>query len=125
MARTFILIATIYLVLGGCLGFFMGSTQNFTLAPVHAHVLLAGWVSLAVMGLIYQQFPSSSATRLASIHLWLHNIALPTFMVGLALELTGRPVPLILPLGATGFLLALIIFAANIWLSIGRQKTAG
>ena len=125
MARRLILIAVLYLVAGGCLGMFMGTTMNFTLMPVHAHILLAGWVSLAVIGLIYQQIPAAAGTRLAHLHFWLHNLGLPIFMIGLAMKLTGRDIPLALPVGALAFLLALVTFAINIWLTLGRQESAG
>lgn len=125
MARSFIVISVVYLVLGGCLGLVMGITQNFLLVPVHAHIVLAGWASLAVMGLIYGQYPRSSATRLARLHFWLHNIGLPIFMVGLALELTGHSIPVVLPAGASAFLVGLVAFAVNIWLTVGRPEHAG
>ncbi len=122
MTKRFIVIAVAYLVVGGCLGLFMGLTQNFSLMPVHAHILLAGWASLAVMGLIYGQYPASSITRLARLHFWLHNIGLPIFMGGLAAELTGHPIPAVLPAGALVFLTGLIVFAVNIWLTVGRDE---
>ena len=125
MSKRFLIIAVAYLVVGGCLGLFMGITQNFTLIPVHAHILLAGWASLAVMGLIYNQYPKSSTTRLARLHFWLHNIGLPIFMGGLAMLLTGHPIPVALAVGATAFLIGLIVFAVNIWLTVGRQEHAG
>jgi cbb3-type cytochrome oxidase subunit 1 len=125
MAKSFVMIAVAYLVVGGCLGFFMGITQNFTLIPVHAHILLAGWASLAVMGLIYKQYPGSATTRLAKLHFWLHNIGLPIFMGGLALTLTGHPFTVVLAAGAAAFLVGLIVFAVNIWLTVGRREHAG
>ena len=80
---------------------------------------------LAVMGLIYNQYPKSSTTRLARLHFWLHNIGLPIFMGGLAMLLTGHPIPVALAVGATAFLIGLIVFAVNIWLTVGRQEHAG
>jgi len=124
MAKRFILIAVIYLVVASCLGVFMGATKNFALASVHSHLLLAGWLSLAVIGLIYHQFPASSATWLAKLHFWLHNLGLPVFMGGLAFELTGNPIPVALPAGSFVFLLGLIAFAVNIWFTVGRKGPA-
>jgi hypothetical protein len=34
-------------------GAVMGSTQDFTLAPAHAHLNLVGWATLALMGTFY------------------------------------------------------------------------
>ena len=48
MARRFLKIAVVYLFLGALLGITMGIFQNFALVPVHAHVLLLGWATLAL-----------------------------------------------------------------------------
>ena len=42
--------AVLYALLGMSLGMFMGATEDFTLAPVHAHINLLGWATLALMG---------------------------------------------------------------------------
>jgi len=115
MAERFIQIAVVYLVIGGTLGLYMGLTTQFALAPVHAHVALLGWLSLAVAGLIYRLYPAAGRTRLAQLHFWLHNVGLPLFMVGLASLLSG--VEGMLPMAAGGasvVLLGLVAFAVNV-----------
>lgn len=113
MASRLIRIAAIYLVVGACLGMYMGITQNFSLKPVHAHLLVAGWLSLAMTGVIYRLYPQASETRLAKAHFWLHNVGLPMFMVGLGAMLTGHDVPLALPAGSVALLLGLTCFCLN------------
>ena len=117
MGARLIRIAVIYVVVGIVLGMYMGITQQFTLVPVHAHVLLAGWASLALAGVIYHLYPAAGATRLASIHFWLHNLGLPAFMLGLGWMLAGRShePPVILAPGAAMFLAGLYCFAINAW----------
>jgi cbb3-type cytochrome oxidase subunit 1 len=83
-------IASIYFVLGICLGIYMGVNENFTLRPVHAHINLLGWVSLALFGLVYQQFPQIAGTRLARVQFWVHNIGLPFQMIFLTVLLLGN-----------------------------------
>lgn len=73
MGIRFLKIAVVYLVIGAALGLFMGITQKFVLAPVHAHLLLLGWASLALAGLVYHFYPVAGETRLARVHFWLHN----------------------------------------------------
>ncbi|TMH65832.1 MAG: hypothetical protein E6H48_12980 [Betaproteobacteria bacterium] len=68
MGLRFLKIAVVYLVMGTLLGFTMGLTQKFVLVPVHAHVLLLGWASLALAGLVYHFYPAASTTRLAAVH---------------------------------------------------------
>jgi hypothetical protein len=118
MAHRLIRIAALYLVVGVCLGLYMGITQNFSLKPVHAHLLLAGWLSLAMAGVIYKLYPLASDTGLAKAHFWMHNLGLPMFMLGLAAMLTGHNIPALLPVGSMVLLLGLVCFSLNIWLRI-------
>ena len=118
-------VAVIYLFLGALLGLAMGISGKFTLAPVHAHLALAGWATLAIAGLIYHHYPAASTTRLARWHFWLHNIGLPVFMAGLALLLNG--VEAAFPLtagGASALLVGFALFALNVLLNI-RAGSAG
>jgi len=116
MSERFVKIAVVYLVLGACLGLYMGLSQNFVLMPVHAHVLLAGWLTLAMAGVLYRLFPAAAGTRLAHAHFWLHNLGLPVFMVGLGLMLTGQTtLTPVVGTGAVAFLAGLFCFAINLW----------
>ncbi|GIK84658.1 MAG: hypothetical protein BroJett026_01390 [Betaproteobacteria bacterium] len=115
MSLNFLKIAVVYLVIGAVLGLVMGITQQFALTPVHAHLLLLGWASLALAGLVYHLYPAASATRLARLHFWLHNLGLPAFMVGLAAYLTGSPqAEPMLVAGAVTVIVGLVLFAANV-----------
>jgi hypothetical protein len=115
MAQRLIWIASLYLIVGASLGLYMGMKQNFALMPVHAHILVAGWLSLAMAGVIYRLYPAASTTRLAQAHFWLHNLGLPAFMLGLAAMLTGHDVPVLLPAGALAFATGLLCFSLNAW----------
>jgi len=118
MGLNFIRIAVIYLVIGTSLGIAMGISQRFTLIPVHAHVLLLGWATLAIAGVVYHLYPVAANTRLARIHFWLHNLGLPVFMVALALMLSGHEsvMPLV-AIAALVVLLGLFLFATNFLLT--------
>ena len=97
----------------------MGLTQKFVLVPVHAHVLLLGWASLALAGLVYHLYPAASTTRLARFHFWLHNIGLPLFMVGLGFLLTGtESVFLLVLVSAIAVIVGVVLVAANVLLNI-------
>jgi cbb3-type cytochrome oxidase subunit 1 len=122
MGLRFLRIAVVYLFVGAVLGLIMGISQKFVLAPVHAHLLLLGWASLALAGLVYHLYPSASQTRLASVHFWLHNLALPVFMVALGMLLTGSEAagPLV-GISASVVLIGLGTFAANVLLNVRPQ----
>lgn len=125
MAQRFIQIAVLYLVVGVSLGLVMGMTGRFTLAPVHAHLVLVGWLSLAMAGVIYHLYPAAARTRLAVAHFWMHNIGLPVFMVGLGFVLTGTQG--LFPMvggGAVVLLLGLVLFAANVLRHVKASQTS-
>lgn len=64
----FLLLATILLLAGAALGIGMGASEDFQLTPVHAHLNLVGWASLAVFGLVYRAYPKLAERRLALFH---------------------------------------------------------
>ena len=129
MSARFIKVAAVYLVVGVTMGIVMGVTHEFVLAPVHAHINLLGWATLAIIGVIYHAYPAAGATRLAAVHFWIHNTALPVFMVGLGFALTGHeaflPVTIV---GAIGVAIGIVVFSVNIWRTVGpvvRKPTLG
>lgn len=72
MARVslaFFTIAALCGLTGMVWGMHMGATQNFTMAPAHAHLNLLGWVTLAIMGGFYMLAGERASLRLAWINL--------------------------------------------------------
>lgn len=111
-------IAVAYWVIGVGWGIFMGLTENFQDAAVHAHINLLGWVSLGLCGLVYAKAPHLAATRLAHAHFWLHNLGLPVLMAAVWLihhdkAAIGGPLAGIASLLVGG---GVVSFAANLWL---------
>jgi len=123
MSARLIKVAAVYLVVGVTMGIVMGITHQFVLAPVHAHINLLGWATLAIMGVIYHAYPNAAQTRLATMHFWIHVTALPVFMIGLAFALTGHEAFLPLTIaGALGVAIGILVFAVNIWRTVGRAS---
>jgi hypothetical protein len=112
-------LAVVYLILGISLGIAMGASQNFTLRPVHAHINLLGWTTMALAGLIYSVFPQAGASRLARVHFWLLNLALPVMMGALSMLLLGHvAVAPVLAIAEIIGALAIVAFAANLFLNL-------
>ena len=123
MGLRFLQISVVYLVAGALLGGLMGATQQFYLAPVHAHLLLLGWASMALAGLVYHLYPGASLTRLARVHFRLHNVGLPIFAVALGLMLTGHESARYALAPSAGMLIgALGAFAANLFMNVKEGK---
>lgn len=117
--------SVIYLAAGLVLGLAIGISKSFWLASVHSHVLLLGWVAMAVSGIVYLVLPRCADSRLAPIHFWLHNLGLPVMLASLAMAAFGRPqVEPAIAAGSTLVLVSLIVFAANIFLNAGSVQTA-
>jgi len=81
----FLLLASACLIVGVCLGICMGMNEDFQLVPVHTHVNLVGWASLALFGVIYRLYPELAASRLARAHFWLSAPSAVVFPVGIYL----------------------------------------
>jgi heme/copper-type cytochrome/quinol oxidase subunit 1 len=116
-------LAVVYLLAGVGLGIFMGAQQNFTLRPVHAHINLLGWATLALAGLIYTVFPKAAHSRLAKIHFWLLNLALPVMMVALSLFLLSGNEKFIGILAPAEMVAAagIVVFAVNIFKNLDKS----
>ena len=112
-------LAVLYLVLGISVGIGMGVSQNFTLRPVHAHINLLGWTTMALAGLIYSVFPQAGASRLARVHFWLLNLALPVMMVALSLLLFGMTaIAPVLAISEIIGAVAIVVFAVNLFINL-------
>lgn len=109
-------VAVVYFVLGVGLGIAMGMSGNHTLFPVHAHLNLLGWASLALIGLIYRQFPEIAANTLAKVQFWLHNVALPVTMLALIGILQENPaLEPVAGIGSSVIGVSVLLFAINLW----------
>ncbi len=117
-------LAVVYFAVAVILGVWMGAAGNLTLYTVHSHLNLLGWVSAALTGLIYQLCPDAARSRLASVHFWLYNLALPPMMAALSARQFGNtamepPVAV----SSIAVAAAVVLFAVNILLN-ARVGTA-
>src|SRR5580692_10198230 len=81
----FLLIASACLIIGVCLGIYMGVNEDFQLVAVHTHVNLVGWASLALFGVTYRLYPELAEPRLARVQFWLSAPSALVFPVGIYL----------------------------------------
>lgn len=92
------------------LGIHMGLSQDFTLAPAHAHLNLLGWVTMSIYGLYHRAADSTS--RLAWVQVACGGFGFPIFAIGLAVYLaTGDDMlaPLVIA-GSLSCLAAMVLF---------------
>ena len=117
-------IASVYLLAGLVLGLVMGIGRDFSLLSVHSHVLLLGWATLAITGVVYLVLPRCAGSRLATAHFWLHNLGLPVMMASLAAEALGEShaEPLI-GIGSILVVVGLGLFTVNVLRNAGASDT--
>lgn len=116
MSNWLLRMATLYFVIGVGFGVVMGATHDFSMAPVHAHINLLGWVTLGLVGVLYAVRPEFAATRLARAHFVLHNLALPVMIVALFFELRGEQAAgPVLGMSSLAMAAAVLCLALNVW----------
>lgn len=82
-------LASVYFAVDVWMGVVMGGSGDHTLLPVHAHINLLGWVSMALFGLIAAVRPDLVAGRAARVHFWAYNLGVPVMLLALALRIKG------------------------------------
>ncbi|HEY8003209.1 MAG TPA: hypothetical protein VIE16_03220 [Phenylobacterium sp.] len=81
--------AALCVTVGMAWGIYMGSHQDFTMAPAHAHLNLVGWASLALMGTFYAITGKGGA--LGWLNFALSASAVVVMVPFLAVMLGGKP----------------------------------
>lgn len=116
LSYKFLLAAAAYGIFGMVMGMAMGAKHDFTLAPVHAHNNLLGWVALTMYGLTYNAFPSMNNGKIGHIQFYIANIGLFLMLPSLAFLLKGSTsVEALLVLGEICTVLSLLLFITNLW----------
>ena len=73
ISRNFLIAGSLYLLVGIAFGMYMGPSQAFQFAPLHAHINLLGFVLMTLFGIAYKIMPELAGNALAKAHFWLHQ----------------------------------------------------
>ena len=109
----FLLLAAIMLTAGVGLGIRMGIVHDFSLAPVHAHINLVGWASLALFGIVYRLYPAMAGSWLARLHFIVAAPAAIMFPIGIALSILADR-PLVAIVASLLWMAGVLLFLANL-----------
>lgn len=113
--------AVLYALAGMLLGMVMGASNDHTLAPVHAHMNLLGWTSLALMGAFYGLAGDLAPVRLAWVNFGVSNLGNLITLPLLAMLLRGDPsVTPIMVVGEATIVLGMLVFAAAV-INVARR----
>jgi hypothetical protein len=115
LSRTFIKLSVVYFLAVIVLGNYMGIQQDFRLKHVHVHLGMLGWLSLAVVGVLYRVHPELEHGWLPRAHLWLHNVGLLVFMGGFArYAVTGEKIIAPIAIGSLTLSLGIVLLVVNV-----------
>lgn len=109
-------IAALFGLLGTVLGSHMAGSGSYAFRPVHAHILLVGWLSMFAWGIFYKSY-KVKAQKLMSVQGWTAIIGATGLSAGMWLQFLepfGENKALSLPLyigGGSILLLSFVLFA--------------
>lgn len=110
--RAFFILAVLMGLAGMLLGIQMGMAHDFTLVPVHTHINLVGWVSLALFGIGYR-LGLAKADALAVIHFWIAAAGAILLPVGIYLAATQEQ-PVLAIIASLLVLASMLLFLINV-----------
>ncbi len=112
VAFWFFLAAIFYGLLGLALGLQMAISEDHGPMPVHAHIMVIGWLSFAIFGFFYIQFADTVARFASLVHAWSSQVSLVGLIAGLWLVYTGNDAFVPLAAGASVvYALSFCVFA--------------
>lgn len=113
----FMRLAALWFLTGVAFGIGMAASHDHGMFPVHAHINLLGWVSMALFAAFYRVWPQAAAAPLARWHFWLYVPAHLVMMVTLALLYRGvSAVEPVVAVASIVVALGALCFAVLVWL---------
>jgi hypothetical protein len=115
----------LFVLCGVSLGIWMGANENFTLAPVHAHINLIGWASMGLIGAFYAVAGERAPRKLGWVTYCLMTLGLLVMVPSLALLLLGSKKSLpFLAVSEISVALALLIFVVSVLVTWSRSRNS-
>lgn len=110
--RAFFTLAVLLGLAGMLLGIQMGMAHDFRLVPVHTHINLVGWVSLALFGIGYR-VGLAKGGGLAVLHFWIALVGAILLPVGIYLAVTQEQQAVVI-IGSLFTLASMVLFLVNV-----------
>lgn len=120
IARLFMLLALLWIIIGMGWGIQMAATHDHTLAPAHAHLNLVGWVTFAIFAFYYHLVPGAGEGLLPKLHLAAAVAGVVLMIPGIAMAVT-RQGEALAKAGSLLTLLSMLIFAVVVLRGAGRR----
>ncbi len=111
--------SVVYFVIGVAMGLHMGVTHDHTMTPVHAHINLLGWASMALIGFFVLHFGDRLNAKLERVQFWLHQVGAAVMLIALAVLMTGRTaVEPVVGISSLVVGVSVLLFAFNVFKSL-------
>lgn len=118
--RAYVAIALLWAIAGMLLGLYMGIAADNKLLVMHVAMMLTGFVTLAIYGMIYRLWPALKKSPLARIQFWIAVLSAAGIIVGSYFFAISGSVPL-----AAGASVVFIVSAVLMaWLFIAKARDA-
>jgi hypothetical protein len=118
--RAYVMTALVLLFLGELLGFYMGATSDLKLRSLHITIMLVGFVTLTLFGVIYRLWPAMKAGKLAAAQFWLGIVGVIGIVAGTYQYVTTGAIAIVAPASAVLIVATVLLF----WLFWTRAETA-
>jgi amino acid transporter len=118
--QSYVAIALILAVVGMLLGLYMGAAAENRLVTLHVAIVLPGFVTLAIYGMLYRLWPAMNKARLAPVQFWVTVIGIAGIFVGTYFYITNGRVPIV----AAGSIVFIIGAALMAWLFLTSSRGA-
>lgn len=108
--------AALFGILGTVVGSKMSGEADYSLRPIHAHLLLVGWLSVFAWGIFYKAY-KIKYKKLVAVHGWLAMLGAFGLTFGMWMynstpfELNDTLVMILFIAGGSVLLLAFVLFA--------------
>ena len=128
--KAFIRASLVWFALGIILGVGMVSQPAWVIyRPVHAHMNVAGFLTMLVFGVGYQLLPRLfghplHSRRIAVAHFYCANVGLAGLVIGFALQPHGvQGAQLLATLGGTLYAIGVVLWVYNLWRTFDAADT--
>ena len=112
--RAYVATALVLLVIGMVLGFYMGAAGDSSVRDTHVALVLTGFVTLAIYGVIYRLWPAMKEGALARAQFWSAAIGAGLMIVGAYLFQAGMGV-IVLAIGSVFSIIAAVLLTILFW----------
>jgi len=103
-------------------GMLMGITQNFLLAPAHAHFILLGFIVMFLSALYYRTVPEAAASKLAPVQAVVSVVGAFLFPIGICCVRLGDRI-VYMPVLVAGWLVVMtgmLLFVVIVYRTSGH-----